>query len=101
MAVETAIERAIMIADFGVSAEFKPLSGQSKTVTCIFDDDFESVETSGTIAFASSQPRITIPTANLLGVAEGDKITVDTVTYVIRVVKADGTGMTELMLEKQ
>ena len=37
MAVETDVERAIMLADFGESVTYTPSGGSASTITGIFD----------------------------------------------------------------
>lgn len=100
MPVETADDRALLLADFGVSATFTPSGGVGSAVTGILDNDYEAVDAGGSVSFAVTRPRFVCRTADIPAAAEGDTLAVSGVTYVIRVVMPDGTGMTELMLEK-
>lgn len=100
MPVETADDRALLLADFGVSATFTPAGGTGAAVTGIVDNDYEAVDAGGSVSFAVTRPRFVCRTADISGAAEGDALAIDGVTYTIRVVMPDGTGMTELMLEK-
>ena len=77
MAVELADDRAIFLADFGVTATYTPSFGAEKSITVIFDNEYLDVDVGGS-----------------------DVITISNVDYTIRVVMPDGTGMTEIMLEK-
>lgn len=99
MAVESADDRLIMLADFGVAASFVPAGGGAKAITVIFDNAYEAVDTGGGVSFAVRQPHVTARTADVAGATEGDALTIDGVTYTIRVVMPDGTGITEMMLE--
>jgi len=99
MAVETADDRLVMLADFGEAATFTPAGGSSSAITVIFDNAYEAVDTGGGVSFAVRQPRVTARTADLPGVSEGDTLTIGGTAYVIRIVMPDGTGITELMLE--
>lgn len=101
MAVETADDRSYFLMDFGVSATYTPVGGGSSTITVIFDNEYIPVETGGSIPFAMQQPKCLARTADLTGTIEGGSLVIGSVTYAIRIVMPDGTGMTELMLERQ
>jgi hypothetical protein len=98
MAVETADDRAIFIGvdDFGVAATYS-----GGTINGIFDNDFVEVEAGGGVGFALQQPRFLCRTADVINAAEGDAITISGISYIMRIVQDDGTGMTTLVLEKQ
>ena len=98
MAVETDTERAIFVEvdDFAVAATYG-----GGTVNGILDKDTELVESGGTVPFAIKQPRFQCRTSDVSDAAEGDSITISGVSYVIRIVDDDGTGMTTLVLEEQ
>jgi hypothetical protein len=99
--VETAKERMIFLKDFGQTVKIRPVSGQKKTVTAIFDNDYIEVDTGGNVGFALLQPRLMCKTSDVAAVTEDATVEIDTVHYKVKVVKPDGTGMTELILEKQ
>ena len=101
MSIETASDRALMLADFGVSAIFDPASTSYTTVKGVFDNDYESVNAGGSMDFAITRPRFYCRSADVPDVSEGDDLEVEGVAYKIRVIMPDGTGMTELLLEKQ
>ena len=99
--VETADDRLIMLADFGVSATYTPSGGTATAVTVIFDNDYIPVDTGASVAFAMNQPKAMARTQDMPSAAEGDAIVIGGVNYIIRVVMTDGTGMTEIMLEAE
>jgi len=101
MAVETAADRALLLADFGVDAIFDPASSSHSTVRGVFDNDYEAVNAGGTMDFAITRPRFYCRAADVQNVTEGDDLEIDGIAYKIRVIMPDGTGMTEMMLEKQ
>lgn len=101
MAIETGIERAIMLADFGELVTFTPFGGSSVSITGIFDSTYEAVDSGGSVSFAVEQPRLTVKTSDVSGVAEGDLFTIRSSSYIARVIMADGTGITEIALEAQ
>ena len=85
MAIEGATERAVFFDtdDFGVASSYTPAGGAASTVNGIFDNDFICA------------------TADLPGAAAGgDAITISSVAYTVRVIQAEGTGVTTLVLEK-
>lgn len=105
MAVETLDDRKVMVADFGVACTGSPTGGGSVSFTAIYDAQHALEEAGGFVAFSLDQPRLTCITSQISSLAEGDTVTVpvDSVNtnYTIRVVMPDGTGITELALEKQ
>tara|TARA_R100000541_G_scaffold35435_1_gene43696 strand:- start:108 stop:413 length:306 start_codon:yes stop_codon:yes gene_type:complete len=101
MPVETATDRAIILSDFGLTATYTPVGGAAKSITVIFDNDYYSADGSGSVAFAMTQPKAQARTLDLTGVVEGASLVIEGVSYIIRVVMPDGTGMTEVMLEVQ
>jgi len=101
MPVETPDDRLFMLQDFGVEARYKASGSGARTLLGIYDNAYEAVDAGGTVEFALQQPRFTCRTADVDDVAEGDTLTIDGQGYVVRVVMPDGTGVTELMLEKQ
>lgn len=100
MAVETANDRAIMLADFGQLATFTH-GATTTTITGIFDNDFIQVDMGGSVGVALQEPKFFVRSADVSSAVEDDTLVTDGVTYKIKVVQADGTGMTVLVLEKQ
>ena len=90
-----------MLNDFGVDAIFDSSDSSHKTVKGVFDNDYEAVNAGGSMGFAITRPRFYCRSADVLGVEDGDTLEIDSVDYKIVVVMPDGTGMTEMMLEKQ
>ena len=101
MAVETDVERAIMLADFGESVTYTPSGGSASTITGIFDKEYQAVDTGGEVAFAVEQARLAVKTSDVANAAEGDSVVISGVNYIVRVVMNDGTGLTDLALENQ
>ena len=102
MPVESDADRAIFLStdDYGVSAIFTRGSTVT-TISGIFDNDFIEVDAGGTIPFAMQQPTFLARTSDVAAAVEDDTLLIAGTTYKIRVVQADGTGMTNLILEKQ
>ena len=106
MPVESAADRATFLSadEFGVTATFTHSGGAAAEINGIFDNDYLDVEVEGEVGVASRSPRFVCRTADLDdagGANDGDSLVVSGTTYKVRIVKPDGTGMTEMKLEKQ
>ena len=97
--VETATDRSLLLADFGEAATWTPSGGSAATLTALLSKEHEEVDTGGTVSIVMSHPRVTCRTADVSTAAEGDSFAIGGVTYTVRVVMTDGTGMTQLVLE--
>jgi hypothetical protein len=65
----------------------------------IFDDTYQGVSVAEA-EYASSQPMIMLPTSALpIEPVVGDKVIVECQQYIVTDFRADGTGVTTLMLE--
>lgn len=87
---------------FGTEAVLYPASaGNAVRIAGIFDAAFTTVEAGGSVGYAATSPRFLCAAGNLpSALTEGYRLVVSGVTYTIRVIEPDGTGMTALMLEK-
>lgn len=105
MPVETLDDRKVFVADFGVACTGSPSGGGSVSFTAIYDAQHALEDAGGFVSVSLDQPRLTCVTSQISTLAEGDTVTVpvDSVNtdYTIRIVMSDGTGITELSLEKQ
>lgn len=103
MAVETADDRSLLLADFGVTASFvrDKRYGTEANVTGIFDNEYFAVDAGGSVPVAMQQPTFLCRTADIASVAQNDILTISGLTYRIRNIQPDGQGMTMLMLEEQ
>lgn len=90
-----------MLADFGVVVALKRSGKSRKSVNGIFDSAYTEIDVSGSVGFTSTTPRFVCRSCDIVGAEDADSVTVDGTIYLIRVVQPDGTGMTELILEKQ
>ena len=103
MAVEGSKELDVFISsdDFGVTAKYTPTGSVARMIKGIFDSEYLEVAAGGEVGFAISQPRFLTKTSNVSTAQDGDTIVINGSTYKVRVVQPDGTGMTNLVLEKQ
>lgn len=97
--VETASDRSLLLADFGEAATFTPAGGSAAALTALLLKEHESMDTGGSVRIVMTHPRVMCRTADLSTAAEGDSFAIGGVTYTVRVVMDDGTGMTQLELE--
>lgn len=89
MAVETADDRAAMLADFG---EVVTVDGAN--VTAIIDREYiESLDVQG------YRPVLYVRTVDITGADEGDAVVAGGVNYTVAVIQNDGTGMSQIVLE--
>lgn len=105
MAVETAADQAAMLdVDNGFAEAATHINefGVSSTVNGIFDEPYSSVNIGiGEVDFSESNPTFIGRTADFTDIRFGDRLERDSVTYIIREIMPDGTGLTELTLEKE
>ena len=93
MSVETAADRTAMLADYGSTVT----KTDASTFVAIFDNDFLAVDVDES-EVESSEPTLLARTADVLSLAHGDTLTISAVSYTVRGIQPDGTGMTQIML---
>ncbi len=106
MAIESAADRAVFLDadDFGISATYTPVVGSAVSVEGIFDSGYEEVSLPGSIdvSLSLSRSRLVVRTADLpSAAADGDAVTISGANYTVKVLSADGEGMTELIMVKE
>ena len=101
MAVEGDTERAIFFSsdDFGSAATYTPSGGSASTINGIFDKDYALAAIADGVGVGTNDPRFICRTSDVSSAANGDAIVVNSVTYTVRNVEDDGTGITTLELE--
>lgn len=80
--------------DFAVAATYNG----STTVNGILDQEYYEVGV-GDAGVESSQPVFLCRTADVPAAAHGDTLLIDAITYKVRGVQPDGTGLTRLALK--
>lgn len=86
--------------DFADSATYTPTGGSASTVLGIFDAPQASRNATDMLDITISAPQFVCRTADVSNAADGDTIVIRTVSYRVRVVLTDGTGVSTLLLEK-
>jgi hypothetical protein len=101
MPIETAEDRAAFVDpdDFGTEATYALATGGESLINGLFDKAAgERLDKPGIV---SARPRFVCRDGDIpAGAGEGDTLAVGGTTYAIRVRLPDGTGMTELHLER-
>ena len=93
MSVETAADRSALLNDYGTTVT----KADTSTFTAIFDNDFLAVDLDES-EVESTEPTLLARTADVSGLAHGDSLTISAVSYTVRGIQPDGTGMTHIML---
>jgi hypothetical protein len=93
MSVETAADRTALLADYGTTVT----KADATTFTGIFDNDFLAVDLDES-EVESTEPTLLARTADVSSLAHGDTLTISAVSYTVRGIQPDGTGMTQIML---
>jgi len=93
MSVETAADRTAMLADYGSTVT----KADASTFVAIFDNDFLAVDVDES-EVESSEPTLLARTADVSSLTHGDTLTISAVSYTVRGIQPDGTGMTQIML---
>lgn len=85
--------------DFAVSVTYTPDGGEATTISGIFDDEYQAMNTE-TGEVETSPPQIQVSSDDVEGVSHGDTIIKRATTYNIIGIHPDGTGLTVLILSK-
>ena len=102
MGVETAADRAALVADFGVAAVWTKSDASTASLTVLIDakhDMTSGFAVDGT-ELQTTDYIIEAPASDLVGVVPGETITIDSSVYVIMSVEPDAQGWMELRAEK-
>ena len=84
----------------GSVATYTPSGGTGSSVNVIFNNEYVLVD-EGDVGVNSTLPVITCKTSDVSSIAIDDSFVIDSVTYKAKIIRPDGTGVTEIQLEKQ
>lgn len=99
MAIEELAE-FFALDEFAQAATYTPSGGSASAINLIFRNEFFAVD-EGSLTVETVQPVVTVQTSAVPSVAHGDTIATGGVTYNVIGIRPDGTGVTEIALEKQ
>lgn len=88
------------VDDFADTATYTPVGGSAAYVVGIFDEPQASRGATEMVDVTIPSPQFVCRTADVPSAADGDEIIIRLVTYTVRVVLTDGTGVSTLLLEK-
>jgi len=102
MVLETASDFASFFDtdSHGSSVTYTPDGGSASTINGILNNEFELVDV-GDTGVESTIPVLTVKSSDVSSIAQGDTFVIDSVTYKSVIIRPDGTGVTEIQLEKQ
>lgn len=102
MAVESAADILdfFELDDFADSATYTPVGGSASTVLGIFDAPQASRNATDMMDITIPSPQFVCRTVDVPNAADGDTIVIRSVSYYVRVVLTDGTGVSTLILER-
>lgn len=90
------------VNEFGASAVHTNANNVETTLKGIFDNTYFSADlATGSVNISESNPTFIGRTSDFSDLAYGDTLEIDSVTWIIREIMPDGTGVTELSLERQ
>lgn len=99
MAIETDVERALMLSDFGVSATYTADGGSPSSIKVLFDKPYVGVSQGGEVLVESANPTAFCKTSDVSDADHAATLEVSGVTYNVVGVQPDAEGMTLLELE--
>jgi hypothetical protein len=100
MSVESAADRAALLADFGVSVSWKVGAAAAVTLTGIFDNGTVVHEGGEGLGMLNRRATLTLREADVPAGTATDVITIAGVTYHPKNSLPDGTGMVVVTLER-
>ena len=69
----------------------------ASTFEGIFNNEFYAQDV-GSVGFDSNEQALYAATSSVSGVSKGDKLTIESIDYIVASLEPDGTGMTRLVL---
>jgi hypothetical protein len=99
MAISYDILNSSTIDTFGVDASYTPEGQDPVTLRGVMD--YEYFQTEGEVGIQARQAFFTFETSDAPSIKTGETIAASGKTFIIRQVRPDGVGVTELDLEEQ
>lgn len=89
-----------VLDDFATTAKYTAIGKTSKTIKGIFDSPQASRNATDMLDVTIPATQFVCRTVDAPNAADGDAIVIKSVSYYVRVVLTDGTGVSTLILEK-
>lgn len=84
----------------GTSVTYTPSGGSASTINGILNNEYELVDV-GDVGVENQVPVLTVKSSDVPSIAQGDSFVIDSTTYQSVIIRPDGTGITEIVLEEQ
>ena len=100
------LETASDLANFfdtdahGPAVTYTPSGGSGTSINVIFNNEYVLVD-DGETGVSSTLPVITCRTSDVPSIQMDDTFLISSVTYKAKIIRPDGTGVTEIQLEQQ
>ena len=102
MSLETASDLASYFDPntLGEAVTYTPAGGSGSSINAIFNNEYVLIP-DGEVGVNATQPVVTCVSSDVSGIAIDDTFLINSVTYKAKVIRPDGTGVTEIQLEEQ
>ncbi|HUX58126.1 MAG TPA: hypothetical protein VMV77_14205 [Bacteroidales bacterium] len=97
--IESDLDTFINNDDFAIEITYTPSGGDPVVISGIYDNETEGFNIQ-TNQLEAGGPKILVKDSDITGVAIGDTVIKDSITYYIRGIAPDGSGMTVLTLSE-
>lgn len=89
-----------VLDDFAITAKYTAIGKPTKMIKGIFDNPQASRNATDLLNVTIPAPQFACRTVDVPNAADGDAMVIQSVSYYVRVVLTDGTGVSTLILEK-
>ena len=102
MTLETASDLASFFDTdtHGTAITYTPSGGSGTSINVIFNNEYQLVD-EGDVGVSATLPVITCRTSDVPSIQMDDTFLISSVTYKAKIIRPDGTGVTEIQLEQQ
>ena len=102
MTLETASDLASFFDTdtHGTVVTYTPSGGSGTSINVIFNNEYLMID-EGETGVSSTLPVITCRTSDVSSVAIDDTFLIGSTTYKAKIIRPDGTGVTEIQLQEQ
>ncbi|PCJ17482.1 MAG: hypothetical protein COB02_13765 [Candidatus Cloacimonadota bacterium] len=87
------------IDDFAKTVSYTKQGQSAISIKVIFDKSYFEID-QGQVGIESNQASIDVKSSDIPSIRHEDSFVIDSITYLVRGIHPDGTGLTTLILEK-
>jgi len=99
--LEQPTDNFFLTDEHATAAIFTDIKGRVTEAAVIFNNDFIGIDAGGTVIVESADPVIYYETSKILSMTHGSTFELNGLTFIVRGIEHDGTGVTLVRLEKQ